>query len=89
MAEGLNSKSRLINYRGHGHHLAAALIAMISLYAGGITIELSMDRPSAGELNAQKPEENPISEVLVERGRLYASVTLPRLHTSGGPRPPS
>jgi len=27
--EGLNSKIRLINHRGYGHHSAAALIAMI------------------------------------------------------------
>ena len=38
--EGLNSKIRLINHRGYGHHSAAALIAMIYLCAGGITIEL-------------------------------------------------
>lgn len=43
--EGLNSKIRLINHRGYGHHSAAALIAMIYLCAGGITIELPMDRP--------------------------------------------
>ncbi len=29
--EGLNSKIRLINHRGYGHHSAAALIAMIYL----------------------------------------------------------
>ena len=38
--EGLNSKTRLINYRGYGHHTAAALIAMIYLCSGGITIQL-------------------------------------------------
>jgi transposase len=38
--EGLNSKIRLINHRGYGHHSAAALIAMIYLCAGGITIAL-------------------------------------------------
>jgi transposase len=38
--EGLNSKIRLINHRGYGHHSAAALIAMIYLCCGGITIEL-------------------------------------------------
>ena len=38
--EGLNSKIRLINHRGYGHHTPAALIAMIYLCAGGITIEL-------------------------------------------------
>ena len=42
--EGLNSKIRLINHRGYGHHRAAALIAMIYLCAGGIIIELPMDR---------------------------------------------
>lgn len=38
--EGLNSKIRLINHRGYGHHSAAALIAMIYLCCGGITVEL-------------------------------------------------
>ena len=38
--EGLNSKTRLINHRGYGHHSAAALIAMIYLCSGGITIKL-------------------------------------------------
>jgi transposase len=38
--EGLNSKIRLINHRGYGHHSAAALIGMIYLCCGGMTIEL-------------------------------------------------
>jgi len=38
--EGLNSKIRLINHRGYGHHSAAAVIAMIYLCCGGIDIEL-------------------------------------------------
>ncbi|HLX87586.1 MAG TPA: ISL3 family transposase [Acidimicrobiales bacterium] len=38
--EGLNSKIRLINHRGYGHHSAPALIAMIYLCAGGVTIDL-------------------------------------------------
>jgi transposase len=42
--EGLNSKIRLINHRGYGHHSAAALIAMIYLCCGGITIELPTAR---------------------------------------------
>jgi transposase len=40
--EGLNSKIRLINHRGYGHHSAAALIAMIYLCSGGITVELPL-----------------------------------------------
>lgn len=40
--EGLNSKIRLINHRGYGHHTAPALIAMIYLCCGGITIELPL-----------------------------------------------
>ena len=40
--EGLNSKSRLINHRGDGHHSAAAIIAMIYLCCGGITVELPL-----------------------------------------------
>jgi transposase len=40
--EGLNSKIRLINHRGYGHHSATALIAMIYLCAGGITIDLPL-----------------------------------------------
>ena len=42
--EGLNSKIRLINHRGYGHHSAAALIAMIYLCCGGITIHLPTER---------------------------------------------
>jgi transposase len=42
--EGLNSKIRLINHRGYGHHSATALIAMIYLCCGGITVELPSDR---------------------------------------------
>jgi transposase len=38
--EGLNSKVRLINHRGYGHHSAAAVIAMTYLCCGGITIQL-------------------------------------------------
>ena len=40
--EGLASKIRLINHRGYGHHSAAALIGMIYLCAGGITVELPL-----------------------------------------------
>jgi transposase len=40
--EGLNSKIRLINHRGYGHHTAAALIAMIYLCCGGINVELPL-----------------------------------------------
>jgi transposase len=42
--EGLNSKVRLINHRGYGHHSAAAVIAMVYLCCGGITVELPTDR---------------------------------------------
>jgi len=38
--EGLNSKVRLINHRGYGHHTPAALIAMIYLCCGGLTVQL-------------------------------------------------
>jgi transposase len=38
--EGLNSKIRLINHRGFGHHSPAALISMIYLCCGGVTVEL-------------------------------------------------
>jgi transposase len=38
--EGLNSKIRLINHRGCGHHSATALIAMIYLCCSGLTITL-------------------------------------------------
>lgn len=40
--EGLNSKIRLINHRGYGHHTAQSLIAMIYLCCGGITIQLPL-----------------------------------------------
>jgi transposase len=42
--EGLNSKIRLINHRGYGHHAAAALISMIYLCCGGITVNLPTER---------------------------------------------
>lgn len=42
--EGNNSKIRLINHRGYGHHTPAAVIAMIYLCCGGITIELPTER---------------------------------------------
>jgi transposase len=42
--EGLNSKIRLINHRSYGHHSAPALIGMIYLCCGGITIELPTQR---------------------------------------------
>ncbi len=42
--EGLNSKIRLINHRGYGHHSAAALISMIYLCCGGITVKLPTER---------------------------------------------
>ncbi len=38
--EGLNSKIRIINHRGYGHHTPAPLIAMIYLCCGGITVHL-------------------------------------------------
>lgn len=38
--EGTNSKTRLINHRGYGHHTAAALIAMIYLCSGGLHLQL-------------------------------------------------
>lgn len=38
--EGLNSKIRLINHRGYGHHTATAVIAMIYLCCSGLTIDL-------------------------------------------------
>jgi transposase len=42
--EGLNSKIRLINHRGYGHHSATAIISMIYLCCGGITVELPTHR---------------------------------------------
>jgi len=42
--EGINSRIRLINHRGYGHHSAAALIAMIYLCCGGITVQLPTER---------------------------------------------
>ena len=38
--EGLNTNIRRINHRGYGHHSAAAVVAMIYLCCGGITVEL-------------------------------------------------
>lgn len=42
--EGLASKVRLINHRGYGHHSAAAVISMIYLCCGGITVTLPTGR---------------------------------------------
>ena len=42
--EGLNSKIRLINHRGYGHHTATTLIAMIYRCCGGITVQLPTER---------------------------------------------
>ena len=42
--ESLNSKIRLINHRGYGHHSAAAVIAMIYLCCSGLTITLPTGR---------------------------------------------
>ncbi|WP_419722127.1 transposase [Rhodococcus globerulus] len=36
LIEGINSKIRLINARGYGHHSAEALTAMIYLTLGGM-----------------------------------------------------
>jgi transposase len=44
LIEGINSKIRLINARGYGHHSAQALTAMIHLCLGGINIELPTQR---------------------------------------------
>ena len=38
--EGPNSKIRLVNHRGYGHHYAEAVIAMAYLCCGGRTIDL-------------------------------------------------
>lgn len=42
--EGLNSKISLINHRGYGHHSAVAVISMIYLCCGGITVQLPTER---------------------------------------------
>jgi transposase len=42
--EGLNSKIRLINHRGYGHHSPAAVIAMIYLCCSRLTIALPTAR---------------------------------------------
>ena len=54
--EGINSRIRLINHRGYGHHSAAALIAMIYLCCSGITVKLPTEKvrsPSISPLRAQ------------------------------------
>jgi len=38
--EGVNSKIRMINHRGYGHHSVATLTAMIYLCCSGIQLEL-------------------------------------------------
>jgi transposase len=44
LIEGINSKIRLINARGYGHHSPQALTAMIYLCLGGINIQLPTQR---------------------------------------------
>jgi len=39
----MNSKIRLINHRGYGHRSLPALIAMIYLCCGGITVQLPFE----------------------------------------------
>jgi transposase len=38
--EGTNSKIRMINHRGYGHHSVKAITAMIYLCCSGIELEL-------------------------------------------------
>jgi len=45
--EGLNSKIRLINHHRYGHHSTEAIIAMIYLCCGGLTIELPTSKLAA------------------------------------------
>jgi len=45
--EGTNSKIRIINHRGYGHHSVKALTAMIYLCCSGIEIELPWQHPPA------------------------------------------
>jgi hypothetical protein len=62
--EGLNSKIRLINHRGYGHHSAAALISMIYLCCGGSTWRY----PREGEENQKNRRVGVVSpDVVYER----------------------
>ncbi|BBY56357.1 hypothetical protein MKOR_36080 [Mycolicibacillus koreensis] len=40
LIEGINSKIRLINARGYGHHSAHTLTSMIYLCLGGLQVTL-------------------------------------------------
>lgn len=42
--EGLNAKIRPVNHRSYGHHSAAAVISMIYLCCGEITVQLPTQR---------------------------------------------
>nr|MBA3504486.1 transposase [Betaproteobacteria bacterium] len=44
--EGLNNKARLITRRAYGYHSAPALIAMIFLCCGGITLSPPLPSPT-------------------------------------------
>jgi len=46
LTEGLNNKSRLITRRAYGFHSAPALIAMILLCCGGITLSPPLPSPT-------------------------------------------
>jgi transposase len=57
--EGLNSKIRLINHRGYGHHSAEAVIAMVYLCCGGLTIRTTNDQFRLMDgIHPHEPEEN-------------------------------
>jgi hypothetical protein len=56
--EGLNSKVRLINHRGYGHHSAAALIAMVCVLWRHHRRATDSACSPVVEMTPRKPEEN-------------------------------
>lgn len=78
--EGPNSKIRLSNLRGHGHHLTAAVIAMIYLCCDGITVELPKGR--CGDL-----ESEDVFIVTFPPHRFLPARTLWRHSSSSAPNP--
>ena len=85
--EGLNSKIRLIDHRGYGHHSAAALIAIIYLCAGGITIDLPVHRPLAARTPRPLTAGTPAGRSRVASVRAGPGLpVLPRHTRPGGSR---
>ena len=84
--EGLNSKIRLINHRGYGHHSAAAVIAMFYLCCSGITIELPLRCPAPRTPVRPREASEPLFATEPGRSHLSHMPSLAGLRKSAGRR---